>query len=38
MINRLARKIKKLGKKDWAIWWLLVSTSIELKPQLLLKA
>lgn len=31
-------KVEKLGKKDWAIWWLLASISISLKPQLLLKA
>lgn len=37
MINRLAVKVEKLGKKDWAIWWLLASTSISLNPQLLLR-
>lgn len=38
MINRLEVKAEKLGKKDWAVWWLLVSTSFTVKPQLLLKA
>lgn len=37
MINRLSVKVEKLGKKDWAVWWLLASTSIILKPQLLPK-